>query len=54
MLPVRRKGLGGVVDPWVGPDESRSVSPQEARQNLGFDIIDQLSQKSGIPRAQLL
>ncbi|MBV9115714.1 MAG: DUF937 domain-containing protein [Hyphomicrobiales bacterium] len=50
----RQKGLGGLVGSWVGPGENQPVSPQEVHQAIGPDIIDQLSQRSGIPRDQLL
>ncbi len=50
----RQKGLGGVVGSWIGAGENQPVSPQEVHQALGPDIIDQLSQRSGIPRDQLL
>ncbi|MBV9567641.1 MAG: DUF937 domain-containing protein [Hyphomicrobiales bacterium] len=50
----RQKGLGGIVGSWVGPGDNQPVSPQEVHQALGPDIIDQLSQRSGIPRDQLL
>jgi uncharacterized protein YidB (DUF937 family) len=50
----KQKGLGGIVGSWVGPGENQPVSPQQVHQALGPDIIDQLSQRSGIPRDQLL
>src|SRR5580704_6162926 len=50
----RQKGLGGIVGSWVGPGENQPVTSQEVHQALGPDIIDQLSQRSGIPRDQLL
>ena len=50
----KQKGLGGIVGSWVGPGENQPVSPQEVHQALGPDIIDQLSQRSGIPRDQLV
>ena len=50
----KQKGLGGIVGSWVGPGENQPVSSQEVHQALGPDIIDQLSQRSGIPRDQLL
>lgn len=49
-----QKGLGGIVGSWVGPGENQPVSPQDVHQALGPDIIDQLSQRSGIPRDQLV
>ena len=50
----KQKGLGGIVGSWVGPGENQPVSPQQVHQALGPDMIDQLSQRSGIPRDQLL
>ncbi|MBV8449124.1 MAG: DUF937 domain-containing protein [Hyphomicrobiales bacterium] len=50
----RAKGLGGIVGSWLGPGDNQPVSPQDVHQALGPDIIEQLSQKSGIPRDQLL
>lgn len=50
----QQNGLGGLVNSWVGTGQNQPISPQQVHQALGPDIIDQLSQRSGMPRDRLL
>jgi uncharacterized protein YidB (DUF937 family) len=43
-----RNGLGSTVKSWVGTGANQSISPAEVHRVLGPDLLQQLSQKSGL------
>ena len=43
-----RNGLGGTVKSWVGTGANQPISPDEVRKALGSDLLQQLSEKSGL------
>src|SRR5262249_3261428 len=43
-----RNGLGGTVRSWVGTGPNQAISPEEIHKVLGPDLLQQLSQKSGL------
>jgi len=43
-----RNGLGTTVQSWVGTGPNQPISPDEVHKALGPDLLQQLSQKSGI------
>jgi len=43
-----QKGLGGTVKSWVSTGPNQPVSPDELHRVLGPDLLQQLSQKSGL------
>ena len=43
-----RNGLGATVRSWVGTGPNQSISPGEVHTALGPDLLQQLSQKSGL------
>ena len=43
-----RNGLGATVKSWVGTGPNQPISPDEVRQALGPDLLQQLSEKSGL------
>lgn len=50
----RKKGLGGVVDSWIDPGANKSVQTKEVSDALDSDMIDELTQRTGLSRDQVL
>lgn len=50
----REAGRGDVADSWVSPEANHPVRVEELEAALGPDTIDELAQKSGLTRAELL
>jgi uncharacterized protein YidB (DUF937 family) len=47
------KGLGDIVNSWVGTGPNKSITPEQIQQGLGSDIVNQLASKVGIPANQI-
>jgi uncharacterized protein YidB (DUF937 family) len=43
-----RNGLGTTVRSWVGTGPNQPISPEDVHRVLGPDLLQQLSQKSGL------
>lgn len=43
-----KSGLGTTVKSWVGTGPNQPISPDEVQKVLGPDLLQQLSQKSGL------
>jgi uncharacterized protein YidB (DUF937 family) len=43
-----KNGLGATVRSWVGTGPNQPISPEEVHKVLGTDLLQQLSQKSGL------
>jgi uncharacterized protein YidB (DUF937 family) len=43
-----RNGLGPTVRSWVSTGPNQPISPEEVQRALGPDLLQQLSQKSGL------
>ena len=43
-----KNGLGGTVKSWVGTGPNQPISPDEVHRALGPDLLQQLSEKSGM------
>jgi len=43
-----KNGLGATVKSWVGTEPNRPISPDEVHKVLGSDLLQQLSQRSGL------
>jgi uncharacterized protein YidB (DUF937 family) len=48
-----RNGLGATVQSWVGTGPNQSITPAEVHKALGSDLLQQLSQKSGLSVEEL-
>lgn len=48
-----KNGLGATVRSWVGTGPNQTISPDEVRKALGPDLLQQLSQKSGLSVEEL-
>lgn len=47
------KGLGDIVNSWVGTGQNMPITPQQIQQGLGSDTIKQLAQKAGVQPDQI-
>ena len=43
-----KNGLGATVKSWVGTGPNQPISPDEVHKALGPDLLQQLSEKSGL------
>jgi len=43
-----KNGLGATVQSWVGTGPNEAITPDEVHTVLGSDLLQQLSQKSGL------
>lgn len=49
----QKNGLGEIISSWIGSGENLPISPDQVAQGLGSDLMASLSEKSGIPAAEL-
>lgn len=49
-----RGGLGDVVSSWVGTGHNLPVSPEQLGQVFGPELLERLTQQSGMPAGDLL
>ncbi len=50
----RGKGHGEVADSWVGHGPNRPVTPAQLQEAIGPDVLNQLTQHTGLSREELL
>ena len=48
-----KNGLGPTVKSWVGTGPNQPISPEDLRKTLGPDLLQQLSEKSGLSVQEL-
>lgn len=48
-----KNGLGATVQSWVGTGPNQSISADEVHRSLGPDLLQQLSEKSGLSVQEL-
>ena len=48
-----RNGLGPTVKSWVGTGPNQPISPEDLHKTLGPDLLQQLSEKSGLSVQEL-
>lgn len=48
----KAKGLGNIVNSWVGTGQNMPISPGQVQQGLGADVVSQIAAKVGIPADQ--
>lgn len=46
----KSKGLGDIMSSWIGTGENKLISPDQIKQALGSDKIQQLAEKVGISK----
>lgn len=50
----RQSGHGEVADSWVGTGPNREISADKLEAAIGPDVLQDISQKTGLPREELL
>jgi uncharacterized protein YidB (DUF937 family) len=50
----KQKGHGEVADSWVGHGPNRQIAPHQLEQAIGPDVLETLSQQTGLSREDLL
>jgi uncharacterized protein YidB (DUF937 family) len=50
----KQNGQGDVADSWVGTGPNKQVTPPQLQQAIGPDVLDTLSQQTGLSREELL
>lgn len=50
----QQKGLGDAIDSWVNRGKNKSVAPDEVSAALGGDVVNELAQRTGLSRDQVV
>lgn len=50
----RQNGQGEVADSWVGTGPNKEIPPQHLEQAIGPDVLDTLTQQTGLSREEIL
>ena len=50
----KQNGHGETAESWVGTGPNKEVAPQQLEQAIGPDVLDNLSQQTGLSREELL
>src|SRR5688500_3872402 len=50
----RQNGHGETVDSWVGTGPNKTVAPRDLEQAIGSDVLDDLTQQTGLSRDDIL
>lgn len=50
----RQNGHGEVAESWVGTGPNKPVEPPQLERAIGKDVLDHLTQQTGLPREELL
>ena len=50
----KQKGQGEVADSWVSRGPNKQIAPPQLEQAIGSDVLETLSQQTGLSREELL
>lgn len=50
----QRSGHGEVAESWVGRGPNKEIAPNQLEQAIGADVLDELSQRTGLSRQELV
>ena len=50
----KQKGHGDVADSWVSRGPNKKIEPPQLEQVIGSDVLEELSQQTGLSRQELL
>jgi uncharacterized protein YidB (DUF937 family) len=48
------QGMGDVISSWIGTGENRTVTPDQVRQGLGKERVQEVAQRSGLSMESVL
>jgi uncharacterized protein YidB (DUF937 family) len=46
----KKKGLGSIVDSWIGMGPNKQISPRQVKKGLGPDILEQIAGSVGLSK----
>jgi uncharacterized protein YidB (DUF937 family) len=46
----RSKGLGHIVESWIGMEPNKKISARNMKKGLGPDVLDQIADAVGLPK----
>jgi len=46
----RSQGLGEIVESWIGKEQNKPVSADEAKSLVGEDWVEEVAERTGIPQ----
>src|SRR6187397_1324318 len=49
----QQNGFGDAINSWIGTGQNKSVAPGQISNALGPEIIDALSERTGLPKEQV-
>jgi uncharacterized protein YidB (DUF937 family) len=47
------KGLGDIVNSWVGTGANQAITPEQIEHGLGSDTVNQIASTVGVPSGQI-
>ena len=47
------KGLGDIVNSWVGTGPNKAITPEQIQHGLGTETVNQIASKTGVPADQV-
>jgi uncharacterized protein YidB (DUF937 family) len=50
----KQNGQGDVADSWIGTGPNKEVAPPQLEQAIGPDVLDTLTQQTGLSREEIL
>jgi len=50
----RQNGFEQAINSWIGTGQNHAISPNQLRQAIGQDAVDDLAQQTGLPHDDLL
>jgi uncharacterized protein YidB (DUF937 family) len=50
----KQKGQGEVADSWISREPNKQIAPHQLEQAIGPDVLETLSQQTGLSREELL
>jgi uncharacterized protein YidB (DUF937 family) len=46
----KRKGLGNIIDSWIGMGPNKKISPRQVKKGLGPDLLEQIAGSVGLSK----
>ena len=53
MEQFKNKGMGDIVKSWVGSGENQQITPEQVKEGIGHDKLNEMAQKSGLSVSDL-
>ena len=53
MEQFKNKGMGDLFKSWVGSGENKEITPEQVKEGIGHDKLNEMAQKSGLSVSDL-